>query len=267
MLDQLLLNTRVHLRFFARNRLLLAFGLVMLLLFGVTLVPMVLFQSSSDRFNLLRSITGQMSGYALVFTASLGLFAISSHLRNRNVKMVLTKPCLPETWLASIFLSALLIAVAIHALLALAAALLSWFWGIPWQWGFVFVAADGACRAMIQMSLLTCLATAFHPVVAVLVALFFNEGTFYQLKFLVAGAGTADGGNARLTAAGVLCDSIYMILPMADPFADRTKEVYQSLRVGVGDWLSLGMAIGYSALLSAFLFLVTDYLLRRKRLI
>ncbi len=267
MLSQLLLNTRVHLRFFARNRLLLAFGLVMLLLFGVTMVPMVLFESSSDRFNLLRSITGQMSGYALVFTASLGLFAVSSHLRNRNVKMVLTKPCLPETWLASIFLSALLVAAGIYTLLAVAAAALSWFWGIPWQWGFVYVAVDGACRAVIQMSLLTCLATAFHPVVAVLIALFFNEATFYQLKFLVAGAMAADGGKPWLTAASILCDAFYMVLPMADPLADRTQNVYQALRAGGIDWLNLGITLGYSVLLSAFLFVVSDYLLRRKRLI
>lgn len=267
MYSQLLLNTRVHLRFYARNRLLLAFGLVMLLLFGVTLLPMLMFDSSSDRFNLLRSITAQMSGYAMVFTASLGLFAVSSHLRNRNVKMVLTKPCLPETWLASIFLSALLVALGIYTLLALAAAALSWFWGIPWQWGFVFVALDGACRAVIQMSFLTCLATAFHPVVAVLIALFFNEGIFYQLKFLVAGAIAADGGKPLLVAASVLCDTFYMVMPMAEPLSKQTESVYRALRTSGSDWLNLGITLGYSVLLSAFLFLVADYLLRRKRLI
>jgi hypothetical protein len=253
------------LRFFARNRLLLAFGLVMLLLFGLTLVPMVMFDTSSDRFNLLRSITSQMSSYAMVFTASLGLFAVSSHLRGRNVKMVLTKPCLPETWLASIFIAALLVAMAIYTLLAVAAAILSWIWDIPWQWGFVFVAVDGAGRALIQMSFLTCLATAFHPVVAVLIALFFNEGIFYHLKFLL--AGSPDAGKPWLTAASVLCDVFYMVLPMADPLANRTKDVYQSLRAGEADWLNLGMALGYSVLLSALLFVVTDYLLRRKQLI
>ena len=90
MLEQLLLNTRIHLLFFARNRLLMAFGVVMLLLFCMTFLPMLLLETSSDRFNTLRAITSQMSGYALVFVATLGLFAVSSHLRNRNVKLVLT---------------------------------------------------------------------------------------------------------------------------------------------------------------------------------
>ncbi len=263
----LLLNTRVHLRFYARNRLLLAFGLLMLLLFGLTLIPMLMMGTSSDRFNALRTITGQMSGYALVFTASLGLFAVSSHLRGRNVKMVLTKPCLPEIWLASIFLSALLVALAIYSLLVGAALALSWYWSIPWQWGFVFVAVDGLCRAVIQMAFLTCLATAFHPVVAVLIALFFNESIFYQLKYLVAGAIAADGGKPWLMAASVVCDAFYVVLPMAEPLSNRTEKVYSSLRVGGGDWLSLVGVLGYSALLSAFFFLVSDYLLRRKRLI
>jgi hypothetical protein len=266
-LSQLLLNTRVHLRFYARNRLLMAFGLVMLLFFGLTLVPMLMFQTSSDRFNMLRMITAQMSGYAMVFTASLGLFAVSSHLRNRNVKLVLTKPCLPETWLASIFLSALLVAVVIYTLVALAAGALSWLWNIPWQWGFAFVALDGVCRALIQMAFLTCLATAFHPVVAVLIALFFNEGIFYQLKYLLAGTIAADGGKPWLLAASVVCDAFYMVMPMAEPLSNRTESVYNSLRAGGGDWLNLVGVLGYSVLLSAFLFLVSDYLLRRKSLI
>lgn len=266
MLRQLALNTRVHLLFYARNRLLLAFALLMVLLFGLTLVPMLMFETSSDRFNLLRGITGQMSGYALVFTASLGLFAVSSHLRSRNVKMVLTKPCLPETWLASIFLSAFLVAVAIYTLLALAAAALSWYWTIPWQWGFVFVAIDGVARALIQMALLTTLSTAFHPVVAVLIALFFNEGIFYQLKYLVAGAIAADGGKPWLLAASVLCDSLYTVMPMAEPLSKRTAPVYSSLRVAGADWLNLAGSFGYSLLLCVFLFLVADYLLRRKNL-
>jgi ABC-type transport system involved in multi-copper enzyme maturation permease subunit len=267
MSSQLLVNTRVHLRFYARNRLLLAFGLVMLLMFGVTLVPMLLFESSSDRFNMLRSITSQMSGYALVFTASLGLFAVSSHLRNRNVKLILTKPCTPENWLASIFLSALVVALTIYGLLIVAVASLSWFWSIPWQWGFVFVALDGACRALIQMSFLTCLATGLHPVVAVLVALFFNEGIFYQLKYLLAGAIAAEGGKPSLLTASVLCDALYLVMPMADPLSKRTESVYGSLRVSGGDWLNLGVTLGYTVLLSAFLFLISDLLLRRKRLI
>ena len=267
MIDQLLLNTRVHLRFYARNRLLLAFGLVMLLFFGLTLVPMLMFETSSDRFNMLRMITVQMSGYALVFTASLGLFAISSHLRNRNVKMVLTKPCLPEIWLGSIFLSASLVAVLIYAIVTLAVAAIGWLWGIPWQWGFVFVALDGACRALIQMAFLTCLGTAFHPVVAVLIAMFFNEGIFYQLKYLLAGAIAADGSKPWLLAASVVCDAFYMVMPMAEPLSNRTESVYNSLRAGVGDWLNLVGVVGYSLLLCAFLFLVSDYVLRRRSLI
>jgi len=265
MLEQLLLNTRIHLLFFARNRLLMAFGVVMLLLFCMTFLPMLLLETSSDRFNTLRAITSQMSGYALVFVATLGLFAVSSHLRNRNVKLVLTKPCLPEIWLASIFLSASLVAAAIYALWALVAASLSWAWDIPWQWGFVFVALDGACCALIQMALLTCLATAFHPVVAVLIALFFNEGIFYQLKYLVAGAVAADA-KPWLVVASVACDTLYMMMPMVHPLSNRTEAVHATLRVSGSDWLNLVGVLGYTALITAFFFVASDYLLRRKSL-
>lgn len=267
MLDQLLLNTRIHLLFFARNRMLLAFGLVMLLFFGLSLLPMIMFDTSSDRFNMLRQLTSMVSGYAMVFTATLGLFAMSSHLRDRSVKLVLTKPCLPETWLASIFLAAVLIAVAIYTLLALGAGLLSWLWDIPWQWGFVLIAIDGACKAIIQMSLLTCLATAFHPILAILIALFFNEGMFYQLKFFLAGGIAADGARPGLLMAGVLVDAFYMVSPMAAPFEKSLEPVYASLRTSGGDWLTLLGVLGYTAFVSGFLFLLSDYLLRRKSLI
>lgn len=128
------------------------------------------------------------------------------------------------------------------------------------------MALDGACRAVIQMSFLTCMATAFHPVVAVLIALFFNEGMFYQLKFLVAGAIAADGSKPLLMPASVLCDAFYLVMPMADPLSKQTESVYRALRASSSDWLNLGITLGYSVLLSAFLFLVSDYMLRRKRL-
>jgi hypothetical protein len=267
MLDQLLLNTRVHLRFYARNRLLLAFAIVLSGVFGLTMIPMVMMDTSANRFSLLQSITGQLGTFSMIFTASLGLFALSSHLRNRNVKMVLTKPCRPETWLASIFLSALLVGLALHGLIAVAGMGLSLFWSIPLQPGLAFVAIDGFLRSVILFSFVTMLTMAFHPVVAVLVVSVVNEETFYGLKYLIASAGAANGSGPWLTLASVLCDGVYMLLPMVQPLGDRTEGVYRSWRATGGDWLTLGGGCGYALLVTLFLYLLSLYLLRRKDLV
>jgi hypothetical protein len=197
----------------------------------------------------------------------LGLFAVSAHLRERSVKLVLTKPCLPETWLASIFLAAILVTFAIYGFVALGAAALSWIWEIPWQSGFLLMAVESACQAVIQMAFLTCLAVAFHPVVAVLMALFFNEGAIYQLKFLLTGGIASGGDTPGLTLATVLCDTLYMVLPMISPFEKELDSVRMSLRATGGDWLTLLGVLGYTAFVTVFLFLLSDYLLRRKNLI
>ena len=53
LIRQILANIGANLRFFLRNRLLAAFLLVMLALLGLSLVPMLLFSTNSQKFNLI----------------------------------------------------------------------------------------------------------------------------------------------------------------------------------------------------------------------
>jgi hypothetical protein len=264
--SQLLLNTKIHLLFFARNRIVLAFGLLMIAIFGLSLVPMLLYETSGDRFNLIRRMIVQVTEFCWVFVTSLGLFAISAHLRDRSVKLVITKPCLPEIWLASIFLAAILIAAAMHTLVVVGVWMMSWLWGIPWQWGFLLVAIHAACQAVIGMALLSFLSTAFHPVLAILIALFFGEASLYQLKFLVAGGMAAGTDRPGLALLEGVCEAAYMLVPMTTPFAQALEPVYMSFRTTADDWVTLLGAISYTVLVTTLLFFLSDYLLRRKTL-
>jgi len=266
MLEQLLLNTRVHLRFFARNRLLLAFALVMLSFAALSMVPMVLYDTSANRFSLLQNVTGELTGFALVFTASLGLFALSSHLRARNVKMVLTKPCRPEVWLGSIFLAGALVGLVLHVGIAAVATILSVSWGIPLQPGIAFLAVDGFLRASIWLAVMTALTSALHPVIAVLVVMVVNEGVFYQLKFMLESAIAADGPGFWNTLARLACDTVYTLLPMTEPFSEKTEAVYGSWRTSAADWVVLAGSLGYAALVTMVLYLVALFVLRRREL-
>ncbi len=267
MLDQLLLNTRIHLRFFARNRLILALGAIALAGAGLSLIPSLLFRSTVGRFELLRMIVSVLSWLALVVIAGLGLFAVSGHLRGRSLKMVLTKPCSPEIWLGSVFLAAGIVAAGIYAALLLLTAALSFFWGVPFQSGFAFIIIDGFLRALIWMSWLTALGTAFHPVLAALIALFFQEGTLYWLKFMIASTTQSRASSGLLAILGNVVDAIYFSLPMVEPLSQKTEPIYSSLRMATGDWDLLLPIAGYALLILAFFYCVSDYLIRRKALI
>jgi hypothetical protein len=95
-LDLLLLNTRVHLRFFARNRLIAALAVLVIVISGMGLLPALLMSTSVGRFDLLRMIVSHLGSVTLFLTSSLGLFAVAAHVRGRSVRLVLTRPCPPE---------------------------------------------------------------------------------------------------------------------------------------------------------------------------
>jgi hypothetical protein len=267
MRDLLLLNVRAHLRFFARNRLLLAFGVVLAVMMGLSTIPMFLFETSANRFSALQTLVAQANNTALIFTASLGLFAVSSHLRSRNLKMVLTKPCPPSVWLASVFLAALLVGVALHGVVALSGTALSLAWDIPLQPGLAFVSVDSLLQATIWLSVLTTLTVVVHPVLAVLFALLVSDSTFYGLEYMIESSVATSGPSSGLTVAGVVVGSFYTLLPMTAPFGERMEDVHGSWRVAGGDWLVLGGAVGYASLLTVFLYLLSLYLLRRRALV
>src|SRR2546425_12254030 len=106
MAELLRANVLANFAYFRRSRLLIAFALVFLLLTGLTSLPTFFINSSVQNFNSLQEIYSTMNVFLLLFAAGLGLFVVSSHLRNRSLKMVFTKPCSPAVWLLSAFISA-----------------------------------------------------------------------------------------------------------------------------------------------------------------
>ena len=266
MLDQLTSNTVVHLKFFARSRLLLALAVIVVAMTAVGVVPALLMSSAIGRFEQLRMLVSMFASTTLLLTSSLGLLAAAAHIRGRTVRMVLTRPCLPEVWLASIFIAGVLVIAALHLLMAIATIAASLAWGVPYQTGFAFIAVDAFCRALIWFGWATALGVAFHPVVAALVALFFNEGTLYGVKFIVASSAQASGGSWPFAVMGRVADAVYMAVPMVTPFAQKTEDIYSSLRTVRSDWVVLVQIMGYTVLAMAFFFCVSDLILRRRPL-
>jgi len=265
-LDLLLLNTRVHLKFFARNRLILGLAILVLVVSSLGLLPAIFMSTISGKFDVLRMIVGYLTSVTVFVTSSLGLFAVASHLRGRSLRVVLTKPCPPEVWLGSVFLAGACVIVALHGLVAGIVGVLSLAWSVPYQTGFAFIALDGLCRALVWFSYVTALSVALHPVVAALLALFIHESTFFGLKFLLASATKAKGWSWLTAIAGGIVDAIYMVLPMTEPYSQKTETVYSSLRTVGRDWPVLLQVVGYTAVAVAFFYCLSVVLLRRRSL-
>jgi ABC-type transport system involved in multi-copper enzyme maturation permease subunit len=89
-------NVLANLAYFRRSRLLLAFALLFILLTGLSSLPTFFGSSGVQNFNSLQEIYSTMNGFLLIFAAGLGLFVVSSHLRNRSLKMVLPSLARPR---------------------------------------------------------------------------------------------------------------------------------------------------------------------------
>jgi hypothetical protein len=265
MTGQLRATIGVNLKFFGRNRLLLGIGALFLALMALPFAASVLTESLTQKFNLLRMLYDELDMVATVFTAGIGLFVISSHLRNKSLKLVFTKPCLPETWLASAFLSVMLASAALFLAAFAITAGLGVVWHVPFQAGLVFVSIEAFFRSLILVAYLMFLATAVHPVIAVLTLAMFNESTFEGLRFLLAARAQGSGGG-HVAVLQWACDSLYFLLPALAPFRGKTEAIHASLRVASGDWLYLLGVGAYAAVVLVLFFLLSTAVLRRKQL-
>jgi ABC-type transport system involved in multi-copper enzyme maturation permease subunit len=266
--QQLIANIQTNLIFYRRNRLLVAATLFIMLALGLTFVPSLFFLSNTQHLELVRMIFKQMNDFALIVTAGLGLLLVSQHIKDRSIKMVFTKPCLPETWLLSSFLSAGLVAFVIYAGSFFIASLLSALWSIPFPAGTIYLSAYDFFQTISLMAYATFLSVLFHPVLAAMILLVFREGMFYWLKILIASGIKAAGAKPLfplLKPLKFLVDAIYMLLPTFNPYAEKSEKVYSSLRGSDADWNYLLPAIAYALAVTALFYFLTAYVLKKKR--
>ncbi|MBI3393034.1 MAG: hypothetical protein HY039_07580 [Nitrospirae bacterium] len=259
----------VHLKFYRRDKILLGAVISIFLILSLSLIPSLFFISSSDRLATIKTVFQQLSTFAYLVTAVAVMLGVSDQIRNRSIKMVLTKPFPPEAWLLSVLLSGLIVAAVSYAGILLACSILFGIWGIPYQWGLLFVTANDFMQTLILVSYMTLLAVVFHPVLAAFFAILFHESSFYMLKLLLNGGIQAVGeGSVSFglkTIRGIV-DVVYLATPALTPFSRETETIYSSLRLEDGSVRYLGLAFVYVFVSSTFFFLLAAYFLKKKRL-
>ena len=268
MTGQIRANISVNLVFYRRNRLLLAASLFILLALGLTIVPSLFFLSATKRLEQITMIFTQINFFAMIVTAGAGMLFVSQHIKDRSVKMVFTKPCLPETWLLSSYLSAALVAAALYAGSFLISTVLAAAWGIPFPTGLVFITAKEFLLAVAIMAYVTFLSVLVHPVLAFMIAVVLQEGLFYWLKILIGGGLKAAGAKAAfplLKPLKVLVDIVYFVLPTFNPYSDKTQLVSANLRGSDVDWSYLSLIALYALALAGLFYFLTVIALKKKR--
>lgn len=270
MIGQITANIRTNLKFYRRNRLLLIVALLLLVIFGLFSIPSMIFITDSKKFAIVQSFFTSMNLFVLVFTAALGLVNISHHIRERCVKMVITRPCTVDTWLLSSFLSAALVGFALFMGVLAVSMFLFLAWELPVQWGFAYQSFNHFFEALIILSYISFLSVVLHPFTAAIVALLFNDGLFADLlTWLIAALEKVGPGlkGIALQAVEFVFYFLYLVLPSYSPFGDKMKAVSITYRVSLPEMKYLLYTAAYAVVLSVFFLAISSYAMRRKRLI
>jgi hypothetical protein len=260
-------NLVAHFAYYRRSRLLLAFGLVFLFLTIVLSLPAFILSSHVQAFSVLQRIFSELNGLLILFSAALGLFLISSHLRARNLKMVFTKPCPPALWLGSAFLSAVLASLMINLVILVLALAVSLVYPMRVVGGLFYTSVDTFAASTGLIAYLMFLGVVMHPVIAVVFALIFSSTTFYALLTWTQAAIQAGSKSATLRVLKDVFYFFYMLLPMTHAFAKESERIEASLRVSPGEWHYAFYSLGYALALSALCYGLSLFLLQKKRLI
>jgi len=264
--NQLLANTVTNLRFYRRNRLLVLVVIFTAIVFLISIVPTAF--TASKRFDTIQAFVATAEGFLFMIAALLGLVTVSHHVRTRSLKLVVTHPCTMEAWVFSHFASALMVVTALFAGVLLLALGLFLVWGVPVQWGLVYVLLQGLCSAMVIFAFLLFLSTIVHPVVAALIAMIFTPGTLLwlittfraQTEILPDGYLKSVNGIAQAFLHG-----LYLVWPEYSPLAGQTMRLQESYRITAGDSYLMFIAVLYTTLLCALSFLLSSAILKRKR--
>ncbi len=270
MTGQIFSNIGTNLKFYRRNRLLVVASLVTVAVFCLSTLPSLFYVTQSRHLTMLITLFTEMNLFTYLVTAGLGLQFISQHLNDRSTKMVFTKPCLPDVWLLSGFLSAALVSFLLHVLNVALCAMLSWAWHLPFQWGIAGVACYNFIKSLILLSYISFLSLIIHPSLAVFSVLFFSESMFYYLKlsFMTSVKNAPLSGMWSIAALQLIhkaVDVIYMLLPSLSPFGDRMLRAAYTLRMTPSQLKYLPLAFLYAACLCALFHFLSVVALKKKR--
>ena len=270
MLNKLAINIKNNFILYKRSKLLIILGIILLVFYGLTSLPYLITVSFTGKLSGISTILRNLHGFSSLFLVIVLLVGLNYPVKNRCLKMIITKPCQPETWLLSNYISSILIALIINVLIFIIACIFFVIWDMGFQLSLVYIFFDRFLHLVLILSHITFLMMVFGVWGAVIFGIILTDSFFFYMTNMFSALHTSAAGSAGKIIYLViqkLFYFIYLVIPMSNPFSKETNLIYRNFRVESSDWQYMFYTLIYTALIAGFFYLVNSYLLKRKRLI
>ncbi|MBP7652306.1 hypothetical protein KA977_02720 [Candidatus Dependentiae bacterium] len=236
---------------------------------ALSAIPSIMFFSATKKFDIIQNIFSQLTSSCYAITVILALITLSSHIKNRSVKMIITKPCSAEIWTLSILISGLIFIIFFYSVILISILGLSLFWSIPIQKGMILVLFEKFYLSFVLFALFTFLSVLFHPAIALILGLSLNESTFYHLC-LSSNAGLKISSGIYKQFYKILEQILFMIyycVPSLSPYEKFKGNIYLSYIIEPDKLKYFGYTFLYYSVLIGLFYFLTLIFLKKKRLI
>lgn len=216
-----------HLR---RRKIIVILGvlaLLLILVLGYFVLPFMNLLSSgtAELIPQFKDVVPEVYGYVLKFllvmTAVIALVSMSDSLRERSLKMIVTRPCPIETWVASHFLLGLGVIFTGMTLLTFAVKMLFQAYELPFTVYWWIVTVDHCLTAVSLFSFVAVLSLFVRPVVGALLAGVLNANVLgYVLEGLASLPYSSMGAVTRVITSTIYYVSflLYLVAPYYFPY-------------------------------------------------
>ena len=270
MLNKLAINIKNNFLLYRRSKLLIILGIILFVFFGLTSLPQVMTVSFTAKITGISSILKRLHNFSSLFLVIVLLVGLNYPVKNRCLKMIITKSCLPETWLLSNYLSSIMIALIINVLIFIITCVLFIIWDMGFQFSLVYIFFDQFMQLVIMVFYLTFLMMVFGVWGSVIFGVILTDSFFFYIANLFSALNASTTNSAAMVLYFIihkLFYFIYLVIPIASPFSRETNLIYRNFRVESSDWKYMLYTFIYTVLIAVFFYLANNYLLKRKRLI
>ena len=264
---QIRANVVVNLKFFARSKLFIGLMIGATLFMALSYVPMLVFQTTARHFDSLKHAVSLLDMVIFLMGALMALIYMPTHQRDRNVKMTLTRPCSPDIWVASLFVSiALSLAVAYLALWIVSLGI-SFYLDVPVYSGLFFWLFYSFIQSLLIASYLVLLTSVMNPILAAIIAYLLNPSILNAFYSYAIAAVKSYPDSSIFPFLSSILKTLYYAVPDYNPQNSDLKRALDSLRFEAEEISALFSAGAYALAITVFAFILTCIAVRGKRLI
>ncbi|RMH54137.1 MAG: hypothetical protein D6679_14150 [Candidatus Hydrogenedentota bacterium] len=267
MKKRFLSNVKLQILFLVRNRLLLVLAFFFSVMPLFFIIPFFLFTSANLDFDFVRTLVEVADGLIFLILLIAAAMSLDHHKRQRLLKMVFTRPCSAENYLAA-NLAALLFVGSLAYLLLFAGGCAFLFWkGVPFPTAFPVVILNKIFSLAIALSWVLLLGTFIHPALVLMAFLFLNEQSFYQLAVVAKGVAQTlahPWGKLAARTVSAISHAIYVILPSFVPLRRFQETLERTYRWEDGTGAALLYIFAYTLATVIFCHRTASAILRRQ---